>query len=239
MHIAVLMANTDESAFAAAHPRDGEKFVQLLSPLRPDWRFSVFNVKDGVFPDSQAGIDGVIVTGSPASVHDADAWVGRLLALIRQIVAGGVPLFGACFGHQAIALALGGEVARNPGGWVLGTAATQMEGMGPLRLYAAHLEQVTRLPLDARVIGTTPGCPLAAMAIGTRVMTTQYHPEMTPAFIAALTDELAGKLPVEVIARARASLGAKADTARIAAHMVAFLEAAHQDRAASKSIAVT
>jgi GMP synthase-like glutamine amidotransferase len=239
MHIAILMTNTDESAFAQAHPGDGEKFAQLLGPLRPDWQFSVFSVKDGVFPAGLDGIDGVIITGSPASVHDADAWVGRLLGLIRQIVDTGLPLFGACFGHQAIALALGGEVTLNPGGWVLGSVATEMEGLGPLRLYAAHLEQVTRLPVGARVIGTTPGCPVAAIAIGVRVMTTQYHPEMTPAFIAALTDELTGKLPDDVTALARPSLREEADTVRMAAHMVAFLEAADQDRAASKSIAVT
>jgi GMP synthase-like glutamine amidotransferase len=239
MHIAILMTNTDESAFAQAHPRDGEKFRLLLSPLRPDWRFSVFSVKDGIFPDSLAGIDGVIITGSPASVHDGDAWIARLLGLIGQIVAEGVPLFGACFGHQAIAVALGGRVERNPGGWVLGLVETQMQGLGRVQINAAHLEQVTHLPAGAAVRGTTPDCPVAAMAIGTRVLTTQYHPEMTHGFIAALIDHLSEKLPDEVISKARLSLARRADTARIAAHMIVFLEDAAQERAASKSIAVT
>ena len=82
VHIAILVTNTDERACAAYHPRDGETFAALLAPLRPDWRFSVFSAKDGVFPDTLVGIDGIIITGSPASVHDADAWVGRLMALI-------------------------------------------------------------------------------------------------------------------------------------------------------------
>ena len=30
MHLAILMANTDESEFAARHPKDGEKFTQLF-----------------------------------------------------------------------------------------------------------------------------------------------------------------------------------------------------------------
>jgi GMP synthase-like glutamine amidotransferase len=238
MHIAILVTNTDESAFAAAHPRDGEKFASLLAPLRPDWRFSVFSAKDGVFPETLAGIDGIIITGSPASVHDPDLWVAELLALIRQIVAQGIPLFGACFGHQAIALAFGGTVARNPGGWVLGTVATQMQPLGPIHLYAAHLEQVTTLPQGTNIIGSTPGCPIAAMQIGARVLTTQYHPEMTHGFIAALVEELDGKLPSDAIAQARKSLTTKADTARIASHIVTFFESA-QDKAASKSIAVT
>jgi GMP synthase-like glutamine amidotransferase len=226
MHIAILVTNTDESAFAQAHPKDGEKFATLLGAVRRDWRFSVFSVKDGVFPTTLDGVDGVIITGSPASVHNQDAWVGRLMGLIREMVAQGMPLFGACFGHQAIALALGGTVVRNPGGWVLGLVDTQMAGLGNVGLYAAHLEQVTVMPEGAKVVGSTPGCAVAAMAMGDRVLTTQYHPEMTHDFIAALVEELATKLPVGVIARARASLGRRADTGRMAAHMVGFLEAA-------------
>jgi GMP synthase-like glutamine amidotransferase len=226
MHIAILVTNTDESRFAQSHPRDGEKFQALLAPLRPDWRFSVFSVKDDVFPQSLVGIDGVIVTGSPASVHDPDPWVARLMGLIRQIVEDDIPLYGACFGHQAVALALGGTVARNPGGWVLGTVETELQGLGTVAMYAAHLEQVTALPAAAEVIGSTPGCAIAAIRIGRRVMTTQYHPEMTHDFIAALVEELAGKLPDAVIAQARKSLTMQADTARIAAQIIAFFEAA-------------
>ncbi|MDZ4097005.1 MAG: type 1 glutamine amidotransferase, partial [Paracoccaceae bacterium] len=93
MHIAILMANTDESTFAANHPKDGEKFAALLAPHRPDWRFSVFPVKDGVFPPDPALFDGFIITGSPASVHDPAPWVEKLFVLIRSIVAQGAPLF--------------------------------------------------------------------------------------------------------------------------------------------------
>ena len=46
--------------------------------------------------------------------------IGQLANALR------VPLFGACFGHQAIALALGGSVEANPGGWVFGTTATEV-----------------------------------------------------------------------------------------------------------------
>lgn len=237
MRIAILVTNTDESDFANAHPRDGVKFTALLSSLRPDWRFVVHVVKDGDFPGSLAGIDGIIITGSPASVHDPDAWVARLLDLTRTAAGQGVPMFGACFGHQAIALALGGTVARNPGGWVLGLVETAMDPLGTIRLYAAHLEQVVTPPPGARVIGATPGCPVAALRIGDAVLTTQYHPEMTPGFMAALVEELDGKLPPAVIAQARSSLAQQAETGRIAAAIVAFFDG--QDSAASRSIAVT
>ena len=223
MHIAVLMANTDESEFAQAHPRDGSKFEALLHELRPDWRVRVYAVKDGQFPAEGAVYDGWIITGSPASVHDSDAWVGQLEALIRRLVAEEQPLFGACFGHQAIAKALGGVVGDNPGGWVFGLTETEIEGV-PVRLYAAHSEQVLHLPAGAVVIGGNADCPVGSFAIGKTVLTTQYHPEMTPEFVTALVGEYADKLPADVARRAEASLAQVADRATIAARIVRFFE---------------
>ncbi len=146
-------------------------------------------------------------------------------------------MFGACFGHQAIAKALGGTVARNPGGWVFGLTETRMEG-AKLRLYAAHLEQVTGLPPGADPLGGNDDCPVGAFRIGQTVLTTQYHPEMTPDFAAALVAEYGPKLPAEVSRRAEASLTGAADTAAIADRIVRFFEDA-QDSAARRSIAVT
>lgn len=234
MHIAILMANTDESAFSARHPRDGEKFRALLAPLRPDWRFSVFPVKDGEFPEARDRIDGFIITGSPASARSDEDWVLDLMELVREIVRVEIPLFGACFGHQLIARALGGAVGDNPGAFVLGNVETDviarpswMVGAPPrFRIAAAHAEQVTTLPNGARVLTVSDGCLIGGFAIGNHVFTTEYHPEMTPDFIAALTEALARKLPPEVIDRARASLNQSADRALFAQWIVGFFEQA-------------
>lgn len=226
MHIAVLMANTDESTFAQAHPGDGEKFRTLLQGCRPDWQVTVFSVKDGEFPPEGARFDGWLITGSPASVNDDAAWIARLLGLIRRLVAEEQPLFGACFGHQAIARALGGAVGPNPGGWVFGLVRTEMEGLR-ISLYAAHREQVLALPLGAVALGGNAECPVGSMAVGPRVLTTQYHPEMLPGFVAALVEAFAGKLPAEVVAKARASLrDGAAETERIAERIARFYEEA-------------
>lgn len=225
MHIAILMANTDESEFAQRHPKDGEKFARLIGPLRPDWRFTTIAVKDGEFPADLSDYDGFIITGSPASVHDEEPWVHRLMQVIRDIRAADRPLFGACFGHQAIAKALGGKVEKNPGGWVFGLAKTQMEG-APIRLYAAHVEQVTQLPEGAEPLGGNADCPFGAYRIGPRVLTTQYHPEITEDFASALVEEYRDKLPPEVAERAKASLIRPAETARMAQRIVDFFESA-------------
>ena len=229
MRLAILMSNTDESEFAQQHPKDGEKWQALLAPLMPDAEFTVYSVKDGQFPTDESIYDGWIITGSPASVHDVDPWLEALFALIRRIVDRGTPLFGACFGHQAIAMALGGHVAENPGGWVFGTTETEVTSpapwmtTGPLRQYAAHIEQVVDLPEGAKVVMTNASCPVGGFVIGNHVFTTQYHPEMTHGFIGALIDELADQKPGDVITTARASLNQTAENGRFGRWIVQFL----------------
>lgn len=232
MHLAILMANTDSSDFAQLHPKDGAKFTALIHSVRPEWTTQVFAVKDGIFPTELSGFDGVLITGSPASVHEDAPWVADLLALIRRIVAARMPLFGACFGHQAIALALGGKVGVNPGGWVFGLTGTDITAPAPWMamlpqrtcLYAAHIEQVTDLPEGAQILTASQNCPVGGFAIGNHVYTTQYHPEMSAGFIAALIDHLADDKPADVIARARASLDRPADTSAFAESIAQFFE---------------
>ena len=200
----------------AAHPKDSEKFRALLQGRRPDWEVTVFSVKDGAFPPEDARFDGWLITGSPASVNDGEEWIGRLLQLIPRLVAEEQPPFGACFGHQAIALALGGRVGENPGGWVFGLVRTEMEGH-QISLYAAHRKQILALPKGAIVLGGNAECPVGSFAIGRRGLTTQYHPEMTADFFAALVEAFARKLPEAVTERARASIdGRRADSEWIA-----------------------
>lgn len=234
MHLAILMTNTDESAFAQRHDKDGVKFAKLIALTRPDWRCTSFSVKDGIFPEDITAFDGVMITGSPASVHDADAWVPRLLELIRQIVAENIPVFGACFGHQAIALALGGQVGLNPGGWVMGAVQTEVTDPAPwmtaapgsLTLHAAHKEQVTQLPEGARILTRTDGCDVGSFAIGNSVYTTQYHPEISTNFMGALIEELSGEIPEDVLDSARENLLQDPDTVEFSETIAAFFEQA-------------
>ena len=237
MRIAVLLTNDDTSAFAAHFPNDGQKVVQLLQPLRPGWNFEVVPVKDGVLPASALAFDGYVITGSPASVNDDSLpWVAQLLAFIREVDAARHPLIGLCFGHQAVARALGGQVARNAAGWGLGTAATHWAQprawMYPPRaattLMAAHNEQVTRMPEGAACLGGSDFCPIGSMQIGRHIWTTQYHPEMPLVFMQALLGHLADKLDADTIARAHTSLANAADVPLFGQWMVQFLEHARK-----------
>ena len=242
MHIAVLVTNTDNSDFAARHPRDAEKFAALIRGVRPNWSVTAFDTTEGEFPADPAAFDGLLIGGSPASVNDEAHWIGRLFDLIRVAHGKAVPMVGACFGHQAIAQALGGRVGHNAGPFILGTSVTRFTARAPwmpedareITLAAAHGEQVTALPPGAEVLGWSDGCPIAAYRIGDRVFATQHHPEMTPEFIAALVEEFAPDLPPDVGAKARTSLERPIEGRRFGEWIARFYESA-----ASKSIAVT
>lgn len=232
MHLAVLMTNTDESDFAQVHPKDGEKFTRLIHLVRPTWQVTSFAAKDGVFPSNIADFDGVIITGSPASVHETDPWIGDLLQTIRAAYAQKTPMFGACFGHQAIALALGGNVEPNDDGWVFGLTESKitakaewMQGLPDTLLeYGAHIEQVTKLPAGAMALSTSKACNITGFRIADGVYTTQNHPEMTPSFIAALVAEYAPKLPLGVGEMAQASLARQVDALPYAESIARFFE---------------
>lgn len=236
VRLALLITNTDRSDFAAGHPDDAAKFGSLVSGVRPGWEMVAHDVTLSEFPEDLSAFQGIIIGGSPASVHDDRPWIAPLLSLIRAALAREVPLFGACFGHQAIALALGGAVGANPGGWSLGSVPTEVVRPQPwipgeaatIRLHAAHKEQVTRLPDGAGAWGRTPGCPAAGFVIGGHVFTTQYHPEITAGFMAALLDEMAAQdaAPAQDLDRGRQSLAAPAENARFAEWIAGFFERA-------------
>lgn len=232
MKVGILLTSNDTSPWALRFPDDGEKFRALLLPLRPGWSFPIYPVKDNVFPEGLNACDGYVITGSPASVHDGHRWIGRLKNFVIEAHKARKPLIGACFGHQVIAEALGGRVARNPQGWVLGIETTHyhqpagwMQPAAPeIALYAAHKEQIVELPADAETIGTAPGCPYAAFAVGDHIMTTEYHPEMTPDFMTVLTRELASALSQEQLDRATTQLESAAQGSLFGEWMVGFLQ---------------
>jgi GMP synthase-like glutamine amidotransferase len=230
--VGILMCNTDVSGFAQQHPLDGEKFTSLIHAVRPDWTVKIYDATQGIFPASPSECDGYVMTGSPASVNEDRPWMLDLFIFIRAMDSATVPAVGCCFGHQAIAKALGGEVSRNPGGWSFGTAQTHFQKheswMQPaadtLTLFSAHNEQVTVLPKGAVVLGANTFCPAASYQIGTQFFTTQYHPEMTADFMTALSHEVAPYVGDDLAKAARKQAKLPTHGHEFAEWMVRFLE---------------
>jgi GMP synthase-like glutamine amidotransferase len=239
MRIGILVTNTDDSAFARRQPKDGEKFADLIHAVRPGWEIVAYSCIDNVFPARVEDCNGYVITGSPASVNGKEPWIANLLAFIRKLDAARKPTAGACFGHQAIAKALGGEVAKSERGWGFGVAETHFtrheDWMEPkadrLRLFAAHTEQVTKLPPGAVLLGGDAFCHVGSFKVGEHFFTTEYHPEMTPGFFTALADEFSGAIGQEMATKAQQQAKGQVDNALFAEWMARFFE---MDRQAAR-----
>jgi GMP synthase-like glutamine amidotransferase len=234
LNIHVLLTNDDDSDFSKAFPNDGLKVVHLLQTLRTDWHFVVVDLPGGQRLETLDGVDGVVITGSPASVNDASLiWLPHLMQTITALAERRIPTIGLCFGHQAIAQALGGRVDDHTGGWGLGLGLTHWHTPGPWMepresstwLMAAHKEQVTLMPPGARCLGSSDFCPVASMAIGDHIFTTQFHPEMSRDFMAELLRFLTDKVDPAALKRAHESLLSHTESsAEFALWMARFLE---------------
>lgn len=129
----------------------------------------------------------LIIGGSPASVLDRLPWMERQMELAVEALEDSIPLLGICFGHQLLAMALGGQVAS----WEesrLGLAQIDLTedplffGLGPRATVAiTHREWVSRMPSGFRLIASSSYCPVQAMRHESRtVYGVQFHPDAGP-----------------------------------------------------------
>ena len=207
-----------------------------MSTLRPKWEYKCFTVWLEEFPENIEEYNGVIITGSPASVHDNEKWITKLLELIRQSTQKCIPMFGACFGHQAIAHALGGEVNENQkGGWSIGKENTKFMQNAPydladqdVNMYSFHKQEVTKLPDKAIAIGNNEFCKFPAFVIGNHIFTSQYHPEMTEKFLTELTYEVKGITSEKQLEKARQEFKTGHQGQKFAKAIVEFFEKANK-----------
>ncbi len=237
MHIAILNSNTDRSDFAKDWPDDFGKFSTLLHEVRPQWVFSHFDMIFEQHPEELSLYDGYIVTGSPASVNSGEAWIQSEMEIVRELIDLKKPVFGACFGHQLIAKVLGSTVINNPTGWEFGTVHTHVvnqpnwmqddsdRAIKQWAMYAAHSEQVAELPPGATLLCQNAQCAIGGFGMGNTVFTTQYHPEITAEFIAALVVEIKDYVGTEVAQCAGDSLVTPSDRPLFADWICQFFEA--------------
>ncbi|MDO4161102.1 MAG: type 1 glutamine amidotransferase [Prevotellaceae bacterium] len=155
-----------------------------------DVEYRVYDVEKRELPDTLSHDELYVITGSMASVYEDKEWINGLKDFIRRAYHEKVKLVGVCFGHQAVAQALGGLVEKSPKGWGVGIRKSTVvlpEALkyfpeGELRLFYNHNDQVVRLPKDARLIATSDFCENEAFIIGDNILCFQGHPEYTSAY---------------------------------------------------------
>ena len=133
------------------------------------------------------GYDAVVSLGCTEAVFDRDAvgsWIDPELDLLGAALARGVPVFGICFGGQALAVALGALVERAPTpeiGWFeleLTTDGAAPFAAGPWMVW--HLDRFST-PAGATEIARTSLCTHAFRA--GRSIGLQFHPEVDAASV--------------------------------------------------------
>ena len=120
MHIGILETGRPPEELAGRHASYPGMFEAMLKAVAPEATFSAHAAIDGDVPTDPASADAWLITGSRHGVYDRLPWMEPLNDLIRSAYAKRIPLVGICFGHQAIADALGGEVVKSDKGWGLG-----------------------------------------------------------------------------------------------------------------------
>src|SRR5271170_1875925 len=127
---------------------------------------------------------GVILSGGPASVLEADAPLAPM-----AVYQAGLPILGICYGEQAMAHQLGGKVEA---GHHREFGRAEVEVIKPSALYdgvweigqrypvwMSHGDRVTHLPSGFITVGTSPNAPVAMIADeARRFYATQFHLEV-------------------------------------------------------------
>jgi GMP synthase (glutamine-hydrolysing) len=126
----------------------------------------------------------VILSGGPASVLDRDAPMPP-----TAFYEAGLPILGICYGEQALAKQLGGEVE---GGHAGEFGRAEVEVIGDCALFdgvwrkgerypvwMSHGDRVIRPPQGFRPVATSPNAPIAVIADDARrIYGTQFHLEV-------------------------------------------------------------
>lgn len=173
-----------------------DAYIRFLERENPAFSYQSYMVALGEFPETAESCDAYVITGSPQGVYDEDPWIDPLLAFIREGYAKEKKFVGICFGHQALAEALGGKVIKSEKGWGMGLdqidlteSAEWMDGdASSLSLYFAHQDQVIDLPPQARWLGGNNFCPYGMYEIDGRVFSVQGHPEFNTRIMESIID---------------------------------------------------
>ena len=205
----------------------GDYPAMFEAMLGPGFEVETFDVQAGELPDPNAH-DAVLITGSPAGVYDPLPWIEPLLEFIR--LARDSRMVGVCFGHQAMAQALGGRVEKSDKGWGAGLHRYDivrqepwMDGASSIADPASHQDQVVVQPPNTEVTAASDFTPYAGLAWTDRpAISFQFHPEFSPAFAKALIEKRYDIVPDPD--QAIASLDAPNDNRRVAQWIRSFLK---------------
>ncbi|KAM0345660.1 hypothetical protein ACHAPU_006314 [Fusarium lateritium] len=172
------------------HETGGKPMVERISKLilqsQPDAEINIYApIENNALPDIDA-VDFIILTGGPFNLLQVDrpAWVNETLAFIKLATSGrSMPkILGICWGQQAIALAMGGSLAKSERGHCIGIENIPLNPEGELffstKTLAIHKNhEIVVADIGPRLCCLAPNNEIL-LSTDNQVLTFQGHPEM-------------------------------------------------------------
>jgi GMP synthase (glutamine-hydrolysing) len=134
------------------------------------------------FPFGDETVKGVILSGSPFSVNDGDAFKPDL-----SEIRGKYPVLGICYGAQYIAYSSGGKVEKGDSREYGRAHLAKINAGEPLfdgiaegtQVWMSHGDTITSMPDSFKIIASTTDVPIASYKIeGETTWAVQFHPEV-------------------------------------------------------------
>lgn len=132
----------------------------------------------GLLPTAEE-TDLLIILGGPMSPNDDLAWIAEERQLIRRLIEKNVPIFGACFGAQQIAKAVGCGISKAPYkevGWAPVYLRSNQISDIPDQLLALHWhEEMFEIPEGAELLFSSDLVENQGFIMNDQILGLQFH----------------------------------------------------------------
>lgn len=160
----------------------GSQTTQLIGRRVRDLNTYCEIVPYNKFPFGDETVKGVILSGSPFSVNDKDAFKPEL-----SQIRGKYPVLGICYGAQYLAYSSGGKIEKGDSREYGRAHLSSIKSSEPLfdgipegtQVWMSHGDTITLIPEGFDIIASTKDVKCAAYKInGEETWAVQYHPEV-------------------------------------------------------------